>query len=105
MAANSTMVFDPELWAEIAKAASRRRKKPQNFVQQVMREYLEREADLAWWRSIQREYHGPEMSEQEAVDLVHRYRREKRLAQNGSAKRTTARKRAASRPRAGIAAA
>ncbi|MCG3142585.1 MAG: hypothetical protein HDKAJFGB_04100 [Anaerolineae bacterium] len=80
MAANSTMVFDPELWAEIAKEASRRRKKPQNFVQQVMREYLEREADFAWWRSIQREYRGPEMSEQEAVEFVKKYRREKKLS-------------------------
>ncbi|GIL15137.1 MAG: hypothetical protein BroJett039_03100 [Chloroflexota bacterium] len=82
MAANSTMAFDPDLWAKIAKEASRRRKKPQNFVQEVMREYLEREADFAWWRSIQREYRGTEMSDEQVVEFVKNYRREKRMAAN-----------------------
>lgn len=84
MAANPTMVLDPELWAKIAKEAIRRRKKPQNFGQEVMREYLEREADFAWWRSIRREYRGRGMTEQESVEFVRKVRRERKQSQNSS---------------------
>ncbi len=79
MAANPTVVFEPELWASIAKEAQRRRKKPQNLVVEVMRDYLEREADLAWWRSVQREYRGRAMSDEQAVAFSRKMRQERAL--------------------------
>ncbi len=98
MAANPTVVFDAELWASITKAANRRRKKPQSLVEEVMRDYLEREADFAWWRSVQREYRGREMSDAEAVEFVHKLRQEKRqLTNNGPSQRVYRTKSAAPR--------
>lgn len=80
MAANSTVVFDAELWASITREATRRRKKPQKLITEIVREYLEREADLAWWRAIQRGSLGQEMTDEQAVEFVRAYRREKKLA-------------------------
>lgn len=78
MASNSTVAFDPELWASITKEANRRRTKPQNLIAKIVREYLEIESDLAWWRSVQRELPKVALTDEEAVDLVHTIRRERK---------------------------
>lgn len=78
MASNSIVAFDPALWESITKEATRRRTKPQNLITKIVREYLETEADLAWWRSVQPELPRIEMTDQEAVDFVHAIRRERK---------------------------
>lgn len=78
--AQSARVIDPELWALISKAATKRRKKPQNFLKEIVLDYIEREEDLAWWKSIQREYRGRELSEADSAAFVKKYRREKHAA-------------------------
>lgn len=78
MATNPTVMFDPELWTRIIKAANRRRKNPQNLVEDVMRDYLEREADFAWWRLVQREYRGRELNERESAEFVRKIRQARR---------------------------
>lgn len=73
-----TVRIDPQLWESFSQIASKRRRKPQTLLNELIREYLEREVDLAWWEETRREYRGRDLSDEEAVDLVHQIRREKK---------------------------
>lgn len=81
--AQATIHIDPKLWESFSQTAAKKRKIPQNLLAEILREYLEGEENLKWWRSVLREYRGRELSDAEAVDLVRKHRRASQLSQNG----------------------
>lgn len=71
----TTVQIDPKLWASLSREATRKRIKPQNLLAEIVRDYLERQEDVRWWKSIQRERAGRALSDTEAAEFVRAHRR------------------------------
>lgn len=83
---NQTIRVDPDLWDEFTVVANRQRKRPKNLVVKLIRDYLQIQKDLTLFVEMRHDLRGREMTDEEAVQFVHDYRREKR------ARRSTERK-------------
>lgn len=77
---HESLHIDPRLWDSFSDAATRQKKKPQALLAQLMREYLETQEDKALFADMRHDLRGRTMNDAEAVLLVKRYRREKRLS-------------------------
>jgi len=75
---NQTIRIDPKLWNAFATVAGKQRKSPRNLVVKLIRDYLQVQEAEALFVDMRRDLHGREMSDEEAVQFVHDYRREKR---------------------------
>ncbi|MGH9832711.1 MAG: hypothetical protein ACRD9Y_06815 [Blastocatellia bacterium] len=74
---NETM-FDPAIWEEFQKQAKKRRRNPVALVTELMREQLEIWEDEKLFREMRRDARKSGYTEDDAVELVRQYRREKR---------------------------
>ena len=72
-----SVVISDDMWDELSQVARREKRQPQALVTEILRGYLESESDEALFREMQGDLGGREMSDQDAVDLVHEMRRER----------------------------
>ncbi|CAG0948082.1 hypothetical protein ANRL1_04909 [Anaerolineae bacterium] len=77
---SQTIQIDPQLWAAFTSAVAKRRKKPQIILAKLIREYLEIQEDQSLFAGMRHDLHGRTMTDDEIVEFVHQYRREKRSA-------------------------
>ncbi|MBI5649444.1 MAG: hypothetical protein HZC40_03200 [Chloroflexi bacterium] len=75
--------IDPQLWNDFTHAVTKQRKKPITVLTKFIREYLEMYEDKKLFAEMRRDLRGRAMSDEEVVELVHQYRREKRAARIG----------------------
>ncbi len=83
---NQTIQIDPKLWNEFATVAGKQRKSPRNLVARLIRDYLQEQADERLFAEMRRDLRGREMSDEEAVQFVRDYRREKRARRSNGRK-------------------
>ena len=72
------IVFDSAIWEEFQKQAKKRRRNPVALVTELMREQLEIWEDEKLFREMRRDARKSGYTEDDAVELVRQYRREKR---------------------------
>jgi hypothetical protein len=72
------IVFDSAIWEEFQKQAKKRRRNPVALVTELMREQLEIWEDEKLFREMRRDARKSRYTEDDAVELVRQYRREKR---------------------------
>lgn len=94
-----TIHINSRLWNEFAGAVQKEGKQPLRVVSRLLREYLEIRQDTALFESMRASVRGPEMTDEQAVEFVHQYRREKRLARQATGSRTSTRKKGTPRTR------
>lgn len=70
--------FDTTIWEEFQKQAKKRRRNPVTLVTELMREQLEIWEDEKLFREMRRDARKSGYKEEDAVELVRQYRREKR---------------------------
>lgn len=75
-----TIRINSQLWRDFTNAVQEEGKKPMRVVSRLLREYLEIRKDTALFEKMRASVRGPEMTDEEAVEFVHQYRREKKLA-------------------------
>ena len=95
-----TIHIESKLWRDFTIAVQEEGKQPMRVVSRLLREYLEIHKDIALFEKMRASVRGPEMTDEEAVEFVHQYRREKRLARNGAGRRAQSTKRATPRAHA-----
>lgn len=88
-----TIRINSQLWRDFTNAVQEEGKQPMRVVSRLLREYLEIRKDTALFEKMRASVRGPEMTDEEAVEFVHQYRREKRLARNGASRRAQTAKR------------
>lgn len=74
---NETL-FETGIWNEFQKEARKRRRNPLNLAADLLREQLEIWEDEKLDRAIKRDVQRSGYSEDDAVELVRQYRREKK---------------------------
>lgn len=74
---NETL-FDQTIWEEFQRQAKRRRRNPVKLISELMREQLEIWEDEKLFREMRRDAQKSGYTEDDAVELVKQYRREKR---------------------------
>lgn len=74
---NETL-FDQTIWEEFQRQAKRRRRNPVKLITDLMREQLEIWEDEKLFREMRRDAQKSGYKEDDAVELVNQYRREKR---------------------------
>ncbi len=74
---NETL-FDQTIWEEFQRQAKRRRRNPVKLITDLMREQLEIWEDEKLFREMRRDAQKSGYKEDDAVELVKQYRREKR---------------------------
>jgi hypothetical protein len=72
------IVFDSAIWEEFQRQAKKRRRNPVALVTELMREQLEIWEDEKLFREMRRDARKSGYTEDDAVELVRQYRREKR---------------------------
>ncbi len=72
------IMFDPAIWEEFQKQAKKRRRNPVALVIEWMREQLEIWEDEKLDKAIRRDVRRSGYTEDDAVELVRQYRREKK---------------------------
>lgn len=82
------IVFDPAIWEEFQREARKRRRNPANLITEWMREQLEIWEDEKLFREMRRDARKSGYTEDDAVELVRQYRREKKKV--GQAKQRAA---------------
>jgi hypothetical protein len=92
-----------ELWREFVTATQQEGKQPLRVLAQILRDYMQIQKETALFEKMRASVRGREMTEEEAVEFVHQYRRVKRLARNGALRRSHGVKRATSHTRQRIA--
>ena len=70
--------FDQTIWDEFQRQAKRRRRNPVKLISELMREQLEIWEDEKLFREMRRDAQKSGYTEDDAVELVKQYRREKR---------------------------
>jgi len=65
------------LWSGFVTTARQQQVEPQSLLADLLREYLEIEADKALDEEIRRDLQGCELSNRQAVRVVHRHRRKR----------------------------
>lgn len=70
--------FDATIWEEFQKQAKKRRRNPVALVTELMREQLEIWEDEKLFREMRRDAQKSGYTEDDAVELVRQYRREKK---------------------------
>lgn len=76
-AMKNEIVFDPTTWEEFQRQAKRRRRNPVTLVTELMREQLEIWEDEKLFREMRQDAQKSDYTEDDAVELVRQYRREK----------------------------
>ncbi len=71
-------IFDQTVWEEFQRQAKRRRRNPVKLITELMREQLEIWEDEKLFREMRRDALKSGYTEDDAVELVKQYRREKR---------------------------
>lgn len=71
-------IFDQTIWEEFQRQAKRRRRNPVKLITELMREQLEIWEDEKLFREMRRDARKSGYTEDDAVELVRQYRREKR---------------------------
>ena len=72
------IVFDSAIWEEFQREARKRRRNPVRLITELMREQLEIWEDEKLFREIRRDVQKSGYTEDDAVELVRQYRREKK---------------------------
>ncbi len=72
------MLFDTTIWQEFQKEARKRRLNPVNLVAELLRERLEIWEDEKLDKAIRRDVQRSGYTEDDAVEIVRRHRREKK---------------------------
>lgn len=75
--AQSIQISD-DIWQELDRIARRKRRQPQTILAQLIRDFLETESDQALFDEMKMSLKGREISDDEAVGLVHLVRQERR---------------------------
>lgn len=75
-----SLVISDEVWQELSQVARKKRRQPHALVMDLIRDYLETESDQSLFDEMRRDLGDREMSDEEAVELVHQVRRERRSA-------------------------
>ena len=83
---SQTIQIDPQLWNAFTSAIAKQRKKPQMILAKLIREYLEIQEDQTLFAGMRHDLRGRTMSDEEIVEFVRQYRREKRVARTGRKK-------------------
>ncbi len=91
--------FEVGLWESFTKEATKQGKRPARVAAQLLREYIEIQQDIALFEEMRQSARGRFKSDEEAVEFVKQYRREKRAALIKTEPRAQTRKHAASRSR------
>lgn len=91
--------INSQLWRDFVAATQQEGEQPLRVVSRMLREYMQIRKDTALFEKMRASVRGREMTEEEAVEFVHQYRREKRLARNGAPRRAHSAKRATSHTR------
>lgn len=71
-------IFDAAVWEEFQKQAKKRRRNPLMLITEMMREQIEIREDEQLDKAIRRDVQRSGYTEEDAVELVRQYRREKR---------------------------
>ncbi len=72
------IMLDPAIWEEFQKQAKRRRRNPITLITEWMREQMEIWEDEQLDNAIRRDVQSSGYTEDDAVEIVRRYRREKK---------------------------
>jgi hypothetical protein len=85
--------INARLWHDFVAMAQQEGEQPVKVIARLVREYMAIRRDIAQFEKMRTSVRGREMTEKEAVEFVHQYRREKQLARNAAASRVPARRR------------
>ena len=80
---NESMPIDPRLWDSFSSVAVKQKKKPRTLLTQLIRDYLETQEDQALFAAMRRDLRGRAIDDTSSVEMVKRYRREKRPSRAG----------------------
>lgn len=75
------IVFDPAIWEEFQREARKRRRNPTKMLAEYMRECLETWEFDRLFKEMRRDAQKSGYKEEDAVEIVRQYRREKKQAQ------------------------
>lgn len=81
--------FDATIWEEFQKQAKKRRQNPVALATELLREQLEIWEDEKLFREMRRDARKSGYTEEDAVELVRQYRREKRQQPEQAKQRAT----------------
>ncbi|OQY99809.1 MAG: hypothetical protein B6D41_00660 [Chloroflexi bacterium UTCFX4] len=89
--------METSLWNEFAETVAKQDKRPYSYLAQLVREYLEEQADLVLFEEMRRDARGRIKTDAEAVRMVKEIRRARapknaRHKQNGKTQRASARR-------------
>ncbi len=70
--------IDHRLWSEFKNTATKQRRRPQTILINLIRNYLEEQADERLFAEMRHDLRKVRMSDEQIVQFVRQYRREKR---------------------------